>query len=251
MTRRIQKKEKGLRTGKAISYPHAKQASDKDVWVLRLSATGEIQWQKTYGTNTSEDSAYSVQQTPDGGFIVAGETISDRPDIWVLKLDASGVIEWQKSYGGANDDTARSIQQTSDGGYILAGVTSSFAHFFGDMWLLKPDTSGTIQWEKTYGGNVSNSAHSIRQIYDGGYIVTGTTTSFGGNANYWVLKLDGTGEIGTGCTLIGTSNGTVADTGVQALDSSGGENVTSASVAVTNVVPKETTVTPLTQFSSP
>jgi uncharacterized Fe-S cluster protein YjdI len=224
---------------------------DKDVWVLRIASTGAIQWQKTYGTNTSEDFAYSVQQTSDASFIVAGEMISGRPDIWVLKLDANGIIEWQKTYGGANDDAAKSIQQTSDGGYILAGITSSFAHFFGDMWLLRLDASGTIQWEKTYGGNVSNSANSIRQIHDGGYIVAGTTTSFGGNANYWVLKLDGAGNVGTGCTLLGTSNGTVANTEVQPADSSGAENVTNASIAVTNVLPQETNATTLTQCSSP
>jgi Tol biopolymer transport system component len=120
-----------------------------------------------------------------------------------------------------------------------------------DIWLLKLDASGTIQWEKTYGGNVSNAANSIHQTYDGGYIVGGTTTSFGGNANYWVLKLDGTGGIGTGCTLIATSHGTVANTGAQAVDSSGTQNTTHAMVAITNVVPKETKATPLNQCSSP
>jgi len=224
---------------------------DKDIWVLRLTSAGAIQWQKTYGTNTSEDSAYSVQQTSDGGFIVAGETIAGRPDVWVLKLDANGAIQWQKTYGGANDDAAKSIQQTSDGGYILAGVTSSFAHFFGDMWLIKLDASGTIQWEKTYGGNVSNSADSIRQTYDGGYIVAGTTTSFPGNSNYWVLKLDGTGDVGTGCAVIGTSNATVASTEAQAVDSLGTQNTTNAIIAITNITPKETNATPLNQCSSP
>ena len=117
--------------------------------------------------------------------------------------------------------------------------------------LLKLDPSGTIQWEKTLRGNVSNSANSIHQTYEGGYVVAGTTTSFGGNANYWVLKLDGTGDIGTGCTLLGTSNGTVANTEVQPVDSSGEENVTNASIAVTNVLPQETNATTLTQCSSP
>ena len=125
---------------------------DKDIWILRIASTGEIQWQKTYGTDTSEDSAHSVQQTSDGGFIVAGETIAGRPDIWVLKLDANGVILWQKTYGGANDDAAKSIQQTSDGGYILAGVTSSFAHFFGDMWLLKLDPAALSSGRRPMGG---------------------------------------------------------------------------------------------------
>ncbi len=100
------------------------------------------------------------------------------------------------------------------------------------MWLLKLDASGTIQWEKTYGGNVSNSANSIRQIHDGGYIVAGTTISFGGNANFWELKLDGTGDIGAGCTLIATSHGTVANTGAQAVDSSGTQNTTNALVVI-------------------
>ena len=225
----------------------------KDIWILKLNASGGIQWQKTYGEDATDDSAYSVQQTSDGGFIVAGETIlTNVGEFWVLKLDANGVIQWQKKYGGTNADVANSIRQTSDGGYIVAGGTSSFTHFFGDIWLLKLDSAGAIQWEKTYGGSVSNAANSIRQTSDGGYIAAGVTNSFGaGTQDFWVLKMDGNGNIGSGCSVIGTSSATVSSTGITAVDSSGTVNNTNATVTQTSVTPQDSTALIATQCSSP
>ena len=109
---------------------HSPLASgDTDAWLLKLDSEGNMMWQKTYG-GTGFDSAYSVQQTsPDGGYIVAGQTYSSGAgdqDIWLLKLTANGDIVWQKTYGGGAWDFANFVQQTSDGGYIVAGGTSSF-----------------------------------------------------------------------------------------------------------------------------
>ncbi|RLE78827.1 MAG: hypothetical protein DRJ51_08890, partial [Thermoprotei archaeon] len=95
-------------------------AGDVDVWVLKLDENGGIEWQKTYG-GSGYDIAWSVQQTSDGGYIVAGGTGSFGEGVWVLKLDRSGKIEWQKTYGGRYGDWAYSVQETSDGGYIVAG----------------------------------------------------------------------------------------------------------------------------------
>lgn len=163
--------------------------SNTDVWVLKLDVNGNIGWQKSYGGN-GVDIAHSIQQTSDGGYIIAGESNSfggGDKDIWVLRLTSIGGIQWQKIYGAnTTEDSAYSVQQTSDGEFIIAGETISGRP---DVWILKLDSRGAIQWEKTYGGIVNNSATSIRQTYDGGQIVAGTTTSFGGNANFWVLKL--------------------------------------------------------------
>ena len=98
-----------------------------DLLVLKLNPDGTVAWQKTYGGSQS-DYAYSIQQTSDGGYIVAGGTVSfgaGGSDFWILKLDSDGSVAWQKTYGGLNDDYAQSIQQTSDGGYIVAGNTHS------------------------------------------------------------------------------------------------------------------------------
>jgi uncharacterized delta-60 repeat protein len=154
------------------------------------------QWANTYG-GTNYDYANSIQQTSDGGYIVAGETYSFgavNSDAWVLKLKPDGTVDWQKTYGGTNYDSAYSIQQTSDGGYIVAGYTESFGAGNVDAWVLKLKPDGTVDWQKTYGGADDDSANSIQQTSDGGYIVAGETSFGAGYGDAWVLKLkpDGT-----------------------------------------------------------
>ncbi|MCK4822576.1 hypothetical protein KA005_42825 [bacterium] len=177
--------------------------SQGDFWVLKLTSSGDIEWEKTYGGSEapywfSSDIAYSIQQTSEGGYIVAGSNESfntdpydPRADFWVLKLTSSGDIEWQKTYGGDYGDTAYSIQQTSDGGYIVAGeLMSTFVGHLTDLWILKLYSTGDIEWQKTYGGDY-NYAYSIQQTIDGGYIIAGHYTSSG----IWILKLYSTGDI--------------------------------------------------------
>lgn len=156
-------------------------------------------WAKTFG-GVNEDVAHSVQQTTDGGYIVAGGTSSSGAgfaDFWIIKLKPNGDIDWQKTFGGANDDVAYSIQQTSpDGGYIVAGQSSSLGNPLGDIWILKLKLNGDIDWQKTYGGTGSSTANCIRQTLDGGYIVAGETSSSGaGYADFWILKIDENGNI--------------------------------------------------------
>jgi uncharacterized delta-60 repeat protein len=173
-----------------------------DVFVLKLDANGNPQagWPKTYG-GTSRDAANSIQQTSDGGYIVAGETVSygaGNEDFWILKLAANGNVEWQKTYGGGGYDIARAIQQTLDGGYIVAGETSSSGAGSADVWVLKLDTNGNLQtgWPKTYGGTSRDAVNSIQQTSDGGFIVAGETSSSGaGYADFWILKLNASGDL--------------------------------------------------------
>jgi hypothetical protein len=121
-------------------------ADYRDYWVLKLDANGNVVWQKAYG-GSYDEIAQSIQETSDGGFIVAGVT---RPygaccrDYWVLKLDANGNVVWQKTYGGASNDWPFSIQETSDGGFIVAGVTESYGAGEGDILVLKLDANGDI-----------------------------------------------------------------------------------------------------------
>jgi len=188
-----------------------------DFWVVKLSSTGDVQWQKMLGGAQAE-SAYSVQQTSDGGYIVAGYTNSNNGDVsglhgesdfWVVKLSAIGSLEWQKTLGGSNEDVARSIRQTSDGGYIISGWTFStdgdvtFNHGYSDVWVVKLNEFGDIQWQKSYGGGTGNDqSRCIRQTSDGGYILTGETDSsdgdisgYHGGNDIWVLKLNNSGII--------------------------------------------------------
>jgi hypothetical protein len=111
---------------------------------------------------------------------VAGQTYSFGAgswDFWVLKLDALGNVTWQKTYGGTNTDVAESAQQTLDGGFVVAGRTGSFSAGGSDFWVLKLDALGNVSWQKTYGGADSDSAYSIQQTLDGGYILAGHTFS--------------------------------------------------------------------------
>ena len=130
-------------------------AGNGDAWIMKLDGMANITWQKAYG-GTGYDVACSVQQTQDGGYIVAGGTVSfgigGTTNIWLIKLDASGSITWEKAYGGTGYDVAYSARQTRDGGYILIGRTSSFGAGSDDTWVLKLDASGNITWQKAYGG---------------------------------------------------------------------------------------------------
>ena len=187
-----------------------------DYWIVKLNNSGNIQWQKSLGGGQF-DYAESVQQTADEGYIIAGYSESNDGDVsgnhgdydfWVVKLDNNGNIQWQKSLGGSSVDFAKSIQQTADGGYIVAGyslsndgdVTGHHNHY--DYWIVKLDSSGNIQWQKSLGGNGEEIATSARQTTDGGYIVVGYSRSIDGDvtgnhgdSDYWAVKLDNVGNI--------------------------------------------------------
>ena len=192
------------------------QGGSSDAWVIKINSTGTIQWQKTLG-GTNDEVANSIQQTTDGGYIIAGSAASNDGDVagnkggddyWVIKLSSTGSIQWQKTLGGTSNDEAYSIQQTTDGGYIIAGTTTSNDvditgnHGDDDYWIVKLSNAGTIQWQKTLGGTSSDSANSIKQTTDGGYIVAGNSYSNDGDINgnhgyndYWIVKLSNIGAI--------------------------------------------------------
>lgn len=187
-----------------------------DAWVVRLNPDGTIAWEETFGVAGASDYTFSVQQTSDGGFIVAGLTESSGAggsDFWVLRLDASGGVVWQKAYGGTGNDLAVSVQQSSDGGFIVAGFTSSFGAGNFDFWVLRLDSIGNAVWQKTYGGTGDDEAFSVQQTSDGGFIVAGFTGSFGaGGLDASVLRLDAQGEISSECALTGPSSATITST---------------------------------------
>jgi uncharacterized delta-60 repeat protein len=190
-------------------YTNSFGAGNYDFFLIKTDANGNLQWAKTYG-GTSDDWAYSVQQTSDGGYIVEGYTGSfgaGRSDILLIKTDANGNIQWAKTYGGTNDDRASSVQQTSGGGYIVAGYTNSFGAGNYDFFLIKTDANGNLQWAKTYGGTSDDRASSVQQTSGGGYIVAGYTNSFGaGNYDFFLIKTDANGNIIWAKTYGGTSD---------------------------------------------
>lgn len=180
-------------------------------------------WAKRYG-GSGQDEAEHAEPTSDGGYIVSG--VSDRfgpdaPNVWVLKLDSAGEIEWEKVYGGSHVDQNASVHQTSDGGYVVGGDTASFGTESSDMWILKLDSNGGVEWEKAYGGLGPEDATSVAQTPDGGYLLAGETESFGQGlfADAWILKLDSEGEIeNCGVDFIQESLATVSVGNVTAED---------------------------------
>jgi uncharacterized delta-60 repeat protein len=173
-------------------------------WVLKLNSTGSVTWQNMYGELPWGFSmAHSIQQISDGGYVVAGWAGTEFTPgrfgaaFWVLKLNSTGSVTWGNAYGGnASSDVATAIEQTTDGGYIVAGSTWSFGAGNGDVWVLKLNSTGSVTWGNAYGGNATDFASSVEQTADGGYIVAGSTDSFGaGDSDFWVSKLDSTGSL--------------------------------------------------------
>jgi len=170
-------------------------AGGEDAWLLKLNADGTTAWTKTYG-GTEDDRAHSIVQTDDGGFVVAGHTRSfgsGLADAWLLKLNSAGGIVWEKTYGGTGTDIALDIVRAEGGGFVVAGQTDSSGAGSTDIWVIKLDDDGDVVWQKTYGGTDSDHARDIQQTVDGGYVVAGSTSSFGSDA--WILKLEGDGSL--------------------------------------------------------
>ncbi len=200
------------------------QDLSEDIWIVDLTSTGTIRWQKCFG-GSANDIASSVIATSDHGYAICGSTYSsdgdisgyhsgkkNSPDAWVIKLSSSGVLEWQKCLGGSDVDEARSIIQTSDGGYAITGYTASrdgdvsglhyydTLHIASDIWVVKLSASGKIERQKCLGGNHTEDSYKILQNSEGNFVISGITSSRDGDVSgihlsgddpdIWVAKLD-------------------------------------------------------------
>jgi hypothetical protein len=150
-----------------------------DIYINKTDAFGNVSWSKTYG-GTNWDFAYSIQQTTDGGYIIAGGTSSygnGNEDMYLVKINATGDTSWTKTYGGIEDDEARSVKQTKDGGYILTGFTKSVGDIMGDIYTVKTNSSGDTLWTYTYKGVKEDFSFDIIESIYGKYIIAGKTKS--------------------------------------------------------------------------
>ena len=172
-------------------------------WIVKVDSSGNTLWSKNYGGSDS-DTANSLKQTPDGGYIIAGSSNSNDGDItasngnydyWVIKLDSLGNLQWQKSFGDYMYDFALGIDNTDDGGLIVLGysATTDTTNFSSnDYWLIKLNTNGDTEWQRRYGGTYDDYASAIQQTTDGGYVMAGVSNSFStsqSNYDYRVIKL--------------------------------------------------------------
>jgi len=175
-------------------------AGEFDFWLVKTDEFGYVEWNQTYG-GTGFDYAYSLVATSDGGYALAGSTISfgaGSLDFWLVKTDGSGNMEWNRTYGGTGFDYAYSLVATSDGGYALAGYTDSFGTGNYDFWLIKTDALGNIEWNQTYGeaGLTSPFTCSLVAASDGGYVIFGTILSFSAESTFYrLIKTDEYGNM--------------------------------------------------------
>jgi hypothetical protein len=182
---------------------------ESDVWIVKMDCTGKLEKTITLGGGFYE-AAYSIIQTVDSGFVIAGCASSTDGDVhgnkgskdgWVVKLDHLGDTVWTRTYGGFYDDELKSVAQTNDGGFILAGSSRSNNgdvrgnHGGGDSWVLKIDSKGEILWSKALGGNKSDEANSVCQTSDGGFVMAGYTHSSSVNIDMFIVKLNSSGEV--------------------------------------------------------
>lgn len=188
---------------------------DFDIWVVKLSQDGTIMWKSTLG-GSFDDTPNAITSSPDGGYVIAGQTQSIDGDVsgnhgtwdaWIVKIDGSGNKVWQKTFGGSNIDNAFAIAPTSDNGYIIAGTTVSNNGDVtenkggSDAWIIKIDGNGNKQWQKTFGGSANDAASSIVPT-DLGYLVSAQTNSTNGDINSilgggdaWIFLIDQNGTM--------------------------------------------------------
>lgn len=201
------------RTFKTIPTPYD---ATSDVWIVKVDKDGNKLWEKVYG-GSDEDWANSIIRASDGGYILVGYTRSsdgdlsgkhENGDAWVFKIDEAGKMLWQKSYGGSGLDQASEIVAASNGQYVVAGYSSSNDgdvsgnHGIIDYWVFKIDYNGKLLWQKMYGGSDTDWATSITVSHNGGFVLTGYTSSNDGDVNgnhgyddIWVIDLDSNGNL--------------------------------------------------------
>ena len=157
-----------------------------------------IHWNRTYG-GSKPDSSENIIKTSDNGFVIIGTTRSSGAgdnDGWMIKTNAHGDVEWENTYGGSKYDEANSVIETSDSGFAFVGSTWSSGAGAWDAWIVKTDSQGEVEWEKTVGGTQGDGASALIETPDGGFVFCGSTFSYGaGEADGWLVKTDAHGEV--------------------------------------------------------
>jgi len=174
-------------------------AGGRDMWLIKTDESGATAWSRTLGGYGS-DGAWSVSQTSDKGFILAGWTFSSGPgyfgNAWLVKTDSLGYVEWDEVFGGDDADRGYDARETADGGYIMAGYTGSSGAGLYDLLLVKTDAGGTQEWSEAFGGTGRDYGNAVVQTADGGYLAAGYTLSYGaGGDDVYLVRTDAEGNL--------------------------------------------------------
>ena len=180
----------GIHTLFVRSYDNTGNNADSEI--ITLSVDNFLVFYTTFGYVGINDAGYSIVQTADSSYIILGSTGND---ILLFKADRKGTEQWSRVFGGSQYDEARHIQQTSDGGYIISGTTKSYGFGGSDIWLIRTNSQGDSLWTKTFGGTGLELGADVQILEDGGFILLGSTESFGnGSSDIWLIKTDSQGE---------------------------------------------------------
>ena len=171
-------------------------ASGTSIRLVRTSSQGQMLWRGNAGGSTGSI-AYDIVEAAGGGFVIAGNSSAadGGSDALLIKTDADGAQEWSRSFGGSHNDEARSLALTADGGYALGGFTWSQGAGLSDFWLVKADSSGEEEWQRTFGGVPRDAAHALIETSDGGFALAGWSESFSGGDRSWIIKTDSAGGL--------------------------------------------------------
>ena len=230
--------------GYAITgYTDSFGAGLTDMFLTKYDSSGTLSFSRTWGGTGSEFSN-SLVHTSDGGYAITGYTDSFGAgvnDIFLTKYDSAGNLSFSRTWGGLNNEYGQSLIQSSDGGYAITGNTVSFGSGGGDMFLTKYDSAGNLSFSRTWGGSGAENFTSIVQSSDGGYAITGNTTSYGAGGNdLFIAKYNSSGEIGN----CGTNCKTVTATVSTPTASTNSPVATTASPSVTVSLPIVSVSTP-------
>ena len=169
----------------------------KDILVIKTDAQGNLEWQRSYG-DTQDETANSIDISSDGGLIISGEVINENTGFslcYLIKIDDEGELAWSNTFGGSLNDNGHSVISTNDAGFAITGMTRSLGDSNGDMWLIKVNANGQMEWERTYGGDYTEYGRTIQQTVDGGYIIIGQIESFAlGYNDAYLIKTDAQGN---------------------------------------------------------
>lgn len=192
-----------------VGFTESSGAGKSDLYLVKVDNNGSLIWEKTFG-GTSWDRGYSVCETSDGGYLLAGRAIppdSTNYNVYLIKTDVNGNQLWGKYFLDQNSEGAYSAIETLDGGFIIAGDSYSFGLEQSDVYLIKTDNAGNLVWENKYGGSSSDYGYAVCEISGGGYVIAGYTESYGaGMADVYLIKTDNAGNLVWEKTFGGTGD---------------------------------------------
>jgi len=170
-----------------------------DVQFIKVDSQGHIEWTRYFGGDRY-DQGFSVARTIDGGYVLAGhktvDDLNNNYDFYLVKTSSDGFVEWERTYGGTGGDRAYSVRQTVDGGYIISGASESFNQGGNDIYVVKTDNDGNLEWHDIFGDYSDEIGECIRPISDGNFVVTGHAETYGGAYHDAFLMKISPGQLG-------------------------------------------------------